>query len=127
MLDLQGDVFRAAVGTFPAPLRQQVFPHLVAEERALLVFDAFDLRVLKGLGIEVRQFLADRRDRRQPGQALEPGHRGLDPMAQGRREPALGPGPVLEARRPVAQLAAPPPAEYPPCGQPVPNDRAPML
>ena len=104
MLDLQRYVRRATIGTGPAPLLQQVFPHLIPGQRSLLVFHAGDVRGLRRLHIEPHQFLTERGDGRPTAQARDPVRRGLHPMAQARGQPAGGLGAIVEPRGAVAQI-----------------------
>jgi hypothetical protein len=80
MLDLQRHVRRAAIGTAPVPLLQQVFTDLITRQFALLVFDPADLRVLERLSIETHQFLTEGGDRGEPAQPLHPVDGGVEPM-----------------------------------------------
>ncbi len=128
MLDLERDVLCVTVGAFAAPLLQQVLPQLVACQGPLLVLHTVDLGVLHRLSVELHQLLTQRRDRRQLHESAHPGHRRIDPVLQGRRDPARRPGPVIEPGRPVAGLAvAPSPAQGPAVGKRLADGGTPML
>lgn len=84
---------------------EQVFPNLVALQFALLVFDTRDFRVHHQLHVELDALDADFLDGRPALQAPDPGQRGIDPVLQGRREPAFGTATVVEAYSTVAGVA----------------------
>ena len=104
MIDVQRHVFGIAVGALASPLRQQIFANLTPCQRASLVLDARDLRILHQLHVESNQLLHDGRNRREAPQARDRCHHGVDAVAQGWREPSFGLAPVVEARRAVAKL-----------------------
>ena len=56
-----------------SPLLEQVLPHLVPGERALLVLDAGDLGILLFLEVEPDQLLRRRGDRAEPKEPADPG------------------------------------------------------
>jgi hypothetical protein len=58
------------------------------------------------LRIEAHQFLAQRRDRTDAGQAPNPRQHVLNSALQQRREPVSPTGPVQEPWLPIASLAA---------------------
>ena len=81
VLDLERRVFGITVHTVPAPLFEEVLPHLVAGELALLVLNAADLRVLHELRIEPHEFNRDSRDRRKAPESDAPTRARFDSMA----------------------------------------------
>jgi hypothetical protein len=80
VLDLQRHVRRAAIGTAPVPLLQQVFTDFVTGQFALLVLHTGDLRILERLGIETHQFLTEGGDWSEPAQPRHPVERRVEPM-----------------------------------------------
>ena len=73
VLDLERHVGLVAVRARAVVLLEQVLPHLVAGERALLVLDAGDLGVLDLLEVEPDQLLRRRGDRAEPEEPADPG------------------------------------------------------
>ena len=72
MIELQRDIAGITVGALMVPLEQDVLSELIARKRSVLIIHAFDIRVLQGLGIETRQFMADGADGAEPHQAAHP-------------------------------------------------------
>src|SRR5712691_6660779 len=94
-----------AVTARPVPLLQQVLFHLIAKQRAMLVFDATDLWVLHLLEIELDQLLRERSHR---GQFPEPPYPGRDirhSAFEGRRKPAIATFSIRKTWLPVPRLA----------------------
>jgi hypothetical protein len=100
----------AAIGAVPAVLLQHVFPHLAASERAALVLDAGDLRVLHQLHVEANTLDGNAGERGEAAQLFDPGHAGVDAVLQARGQPPLRPPPVVEPWLPITQIAVPAPA-----------------
>ena len=122
VLDLQRHAARIAVRAAPAPLLQHILLDLKAGQRALLIHDPRDVRVLHGLRVEPHQLQRERRDRTEPPQPLDPGQHVLHPAAQRRRQPAVFPAPVVVARLPVAGVPLPAAAAHrSPLAQPLDN------
>lgn len=82
MVDLQWNTCRVAVDALPSPLFEEIFPHLVAEQGALLVLDARDLGVLQSLGV--------------------------NPMLEAGWKPAVSSGSIVEAWGAVAEIGRSP-------------------
>ena len=128
MLDFQQDVFGSAVGAPPLPLFEQVFPQFVPGERSLLIFNTGNLRVLELLHIEPDCLDGNRRDGTQTAEPLRPSQAVVHPRLDGWRQPAGGPGPVIEPGRTIAGLAiAPIPTKHPPIKKGFLDRRAPMV
>ena len=113
MVDLQGNVFRPAVGALPSPFFQEIFPDLGSGQCPLLVFDPGNFRVFHPLEIESDQFLGDSRNGSESSEAFDPGSGGLHPVLQRRGQPAFLPSPVVEPGFPVAERRSSPPPEGP--------------
>ena len=82
VVDLQGNVFRPAVGAGPAPLLQEILPNFVAGKRALLVFDPGDLRGLHPLQVEPDKLLGEAGDGSELPESLHPREGRLDPVPE---------------------------------------------
>jgi len=108
MINSELDVFRPAVGAFPAPFFQQVLPNLVAEQRPSLVLDTADLRILEGLGVEPDSLDGDGGHGCQATELPRPGHDIVHPRHKGRREPSVGPTTVVEPWLTVSGLSIAP-------------------
>ena len=125
VFDLERYVLDAAIGTLPSPLLQQVFAKLVAGQSPLLVLDALDVGVAHRLHVEPHQFLDEAGDRDKPAEPVDPGQGVVHTVHEGRRKPALLPGPVVEAGCPIPQVRrAPPPTEHGPLGHVLADDGA---
>jgi len=89
------------------PLLQEVLPHLVARQRSLLVLHTTNLGVLHLLHVEPHQLLAQGRDGHPRDQPPDPGQDVADARLKRRRQPSLGPGPVVGPRLAVPRLPLP--------------------
>lgn len=107
VLDLQHNVLVAAVRAAVAAAVQDVLAPLEAGEFAALVADTGNLLVLESLSIEADGLHLDPGDRGAVNQPPGPGGDVADPAHQRRRQPARGPGAVVEARRAVAGRPGP--------------------
>ena len=82
MLDLKRDILCSTVRTLPLPLHQQVLASLVALQRALLILNAADVRVLHEVRIEAHHLQTHRVDRTVPRKTAYPGQDIHDPAFQ---------------------------------------------
>jgi hypothetical protein len=82
MLDLQRTVPLVAVSTLPIPLLQEIFAHLIALQRPLLVINSPDLGSLQRLRIKPDQLETEDSDRTPAPDALDPGDDVLDATLQ---------------------------------------------
>ena len=98
----------AAIRAVVREFLQEVLPHLIAEERALLIFDTPDLGVLHLLGIEPHVFDTQRRDGCQAPDFSHGMHRLIDPGLQRRRQPAGLSTAIEKASRQIPRVAKPP-------------------
>lgn len=78
------------------PFLQEVLADFVTRQCPLLVFDSGDLRVLDLLQVEPYRLLAQRRGGYSRDQPLDPSQNVGNPALQARRQPSLGPRPVIE-------------------------------
>ncbi len=88
VFNLQREILGAAVGALALPFLQQVLAQLVAKQRALLVLDAIDFRVLQRLRVKAHELRADGAHRCPALQALDPGHGRVHAVLKRRRQPA---------------------------------------
>lgn len=81
------------------------FAHFIAEQIALLVLHAADLRVLQLLQVESDHLLGKGGDGAQPAQPLDPGEDIFNAAQQGWGEPPLLPATIGKARRSISGAA----------------------
>jgi hypothetical protein len=116
-VEIKGNVLCPTVSTGPVPLFQQVLAQIVPGQGAALVFDTGNLWIFHLLHVKADQFAAQAGNRRPPLNLMDPGQGGIDPVLQGGRQPASGPGAIKEAWGAVTQIPTAPATHRPAGGQ----------
>jgi hypothetical protein len=92
---------RATVGAALLPLREQVVAQFRPEQRAVLILQALNIRVLKHLEVKTNQLKRDRPNRAEAAQTLHPGEHVLESTPEGWDQPACWATAIAPARLPI--------------------------
>src|SRR5664279_1228306 len=95
----------ATVGALVIMLQKQVFPNFPACQRAVLIFNACDVRVLHELCVKPDIFQRDVGNREAALEAPHPTESSIHSMPKRWREPSIRLSPVIESSGPVTGLA----------------------
>jgi hypothetical protein len=110
-------VANTTVSAGTVELFQKVLADRVAGEQALLIRDTRDFWFFEQLRIEPHALERNSSYRNDTAQPFDPGHAGIDPVPQTRREPTLQLSPVSESQRTVTKIGTPTAAPKRPTGR----------
>src|SRR5262245_4787563 len=108
--DLIAGTSRPGINADVVEFDQDVLAQLKALKLALLIFDAFDLRVLHQLHVESNELIREAFQRIDAPEAARPGRDILNPATDRRREPSFGTPSVVETRLAVTSFSMTPPS-----------------
>jgi len=104
VFDLRRNVRFLARDALSSPLFEEIVSEFVTEQRALLVLDSGDLRILQGLRVELHELHHDSGDGHPALEPSDPGRRRVDTVLQTGWEPAFWPGSIVKPRWPVPEI-----------------------